>query len=154
MLLTQLSILFLYRRVFTFNTIWFKKTLYVLGLLCFGFNISIAFAILFACTPVNLAWDKSLPGHCIEVRTVYLVHTVLILVLDICIVAAPMPLVWNLHTNSKTKGAVASMFMLGGLLVFACDQPPWKNTQLNFLHSQRLHHQPDKTSLPCKNCWK
>lgn len=79
----------------------------------FGF-----FAIVFACKPVSMAWDKSLGGHCYELRMVYLIQTVLVFVLDVCIIAAPMPLVWNLHTGVGTKAAVAGMFLLGGLSVF------------------------------------
>lgn len=117
-MLTQLSILLLYKRVFTTNTPWFKYTLFGLGFFTFATNLSFFFAILFACSPVSLAWDKSLDGHCIEVRLVYLIQTILVFVLDVCIIAAPMPLVWNLHTNVGTKGAVAGMFLLGGLSVF------------------------------------
>lgn len=117
-MLTQLSILFLYKRVFTTNTPWFKYTLYALGFFSFAINISIFFAIVFSCSPVRLAWDKTIDGHCFEVRLVYVIHTALIFVLDVCIVAAPMPLVWKLHTSTGTKGAVAGMFLLGSLSVF------------------------------------
>lgn len=117
-MLTQLSILFLYNRVFTTNTPWFKYTLYALGGFSLAIAISVFFAIVFSCSPVSFAWDKSINGHCYEVRGLYLVHTVLVFVLDVCIVAAPMPMVLNLHTTMGTKGAVAGMFLLGGLSVF------------------------------------
>lgn len=117
-MLTQLSILFLYRRVFTTNKTWFRNALCALGFVSLGVNISVFFTIIFACKPVNFAWNKTIEGHCFEVRVVYLIHTIMILVLDICIVAAPMPIVWGLHTTSRTKGAVAGLFLLGGLSVF------------------------------------
>lgn len=116
-MLTQLSILFLYKRVFTTNTAWFRYTLYALGGFSLAIAISVFFAIVFSCSPVSFAWDKSINGRCFEVRGLYLVHTLLVFVLDVCIVAAPMPLVWNLHTTMGTKGAVAGMFLLGGLSV-------------------------------------
>lgn len=116
-MLTQLSILFLYKRVFTTNNAWFKYTLYTLGFFSFAVNISVFFGILFSCSPVRFAWDKSINRYCHEVRIVYLSHTALIFVLDICIVVAPMPLVWNLHATAGTKGAVAGLFLLGGLSV-------------------------------------
>lgn len=116
-MLTQLSILFLYERVFTTITPWFRYTLYALGFFTFAVNISSFFATVFSCAPVSYAWDKSIQGHCFEVRNVYLAQTILVFVLDVCIVAAPMPLVWNLHTTAGTKGAVAGMFLLGGLSV-------------------------------------
>lgn len=115
---TQVSILYLYKRVFTINNNWFRYTLYILGLLCICVNVSMFLAVLFACTPVNYSWNKMIKGHCFEVRRVYLAHTVLVLVLDIFIVAAPMPIVWGLHTTKATKGVVAGLFLLGGLSVF------------------------------------
>ena len=129
-MLTQLSIVFLYRRVFTTNQTWFKNTLYVLGALSFCVNISIFFAVVFTCTPVNYAWDKTINGHCFDTRVVFLIHTVLTLVLDICIVAAPMPIVRALHTTSGTKGAVAGLFLLGGLSVSKQPTEQMKNPTL------------------------
>lgn len=116
-MLTQISILFLYNRVFTSNVAWFKYTLYTLGFFTIALNISIFFAIVFSCSPFRYAWEKSISGHCYEVRPLYLAHTVLMFVLDMSIVAAPMPMVWNLHTTPGTKWAVTGLFLLGGLSV-------------------------------------
>lgn len=116
-MLTQLSILFLYARVFTTITTWFRYTLYALGFFSFAITMSSFFATVFSCVPVSYSWDKSIQGHCFEVRNVYLAQTILVFVLDVCIVAAPMPLVWNLHATAGTKGAVTGMFLLGGLSV-------------------------------------
>ena len=80
-------------------------------------NISVFFGILFACSPVRFAWDKSINGHCHDARVIFLAQTALIFVLDLCIVVAPIPLVWNLHTTAGTKGAVTGLFLLGGLSV-------------------------------------
>lgn len=117
MLLTQLSLLFLYKRIFSLGAAWFRMTYYALLFFVLSINVPIFFVTLFQCTPFRLAWDKSIEGRCINVRQLYLVHTVLILVLDLCIVAAPMPHVRRLHTTAGTKGAVAGMFLLGGLSV-------------------------------------
>ncbi|MCJ1463353.1 hypothetical protein MMC07_001960 [Pseudocyphellaria aurata] len=160
-MLTQLSILFLYKRVFTTNTAWFRYTLYTLGFLSFGVNISVFFAILFACTPVSLSWDKTVPGHCYEVRPVYLVQTALIFVLDLFIVVAPMPLVWNLHTNLGTKGAVAGMFLLGGFVCIinliripflarpAGNDPLWTDTPASIWTHAELCLGVVSACLPC-----
>lgn len=119
--LTQLSMVLLYKRIFSLGAAWFRKTYYALLFFTVTFNVPIFFITLFQCTPFQYAWDKSINGHCIDVRRLYTVHTALILVLDIFIVAAPLPHVRNLHANAGTKGAVAGMFLLGGLSVFISD---------------------------------
>lgn len=127
-LLTQLSLLFLYRRIFSLSAVWFRRTYYALLFFVLGINVPLFFVTLFQCNPFRFAWDKSVAGHCINIRHLYLAHTVLILVLDLCIVAAPMPHVRRLHTTAGTKGAVAGMFLLGGLSVLRPEGDRPKNT--------------------------
>lgn len=138
-MLTQFSILFLYKRVFTTRTPWFRYTLYALGVFSFAVNISIFFAAVFSCSPVSFAWDKTIDGHCYDARLLYLIHTALIFVLDVCIVAAPMPLVWKLQTSLGTKGAVAGMFMLGSLSVYVLDPNAFR-TALTGVTRQCVHN--------------
>ena len=107
----------LYKRIFSLGAAWFRKTFYVLLFLTLSINVPIFFVTLFQCHPFRYAWDKSIDGHCIDVRRLYTVHTALILVLDLLIVVAPLPHVRNLHTNAATKSAVAGMILLGGLSV-------------------------------------
>lgn len=115
--LTQLSILLLYKRVFTVNTPWFRYSLYGLALACVIICIVFFCTVVFSCAPIRGLWDKSLDPKCYELRNVYIAHTALILAIDIAIVAVPMRIVWNLHANAATKGAVAGLFLLGSLSV-------------------------------------
>lgn len=109
--------LFLYKRIFSLGAMWFRITYFVLLFFTIMINVPIFFVTLFQCTPFRFAWDKTIEGRCIDVRRLYTVHTALILVLDLCIVGAPLPHVKSLHTSRGTKGAVAGMLLLGGLLV-------------------------------------
>ena len=119
--LIQLSILFLYKRIFTTTIRWFKISLYVIGFVSILICIAFFFSILFACTPLSFAWNKSIPGgHCINIKARYVSADVLNLATDIAIVVIPIPLVWRLQMNVGTKLAVVGMFLLGGLLV-----SPW-----------------------------
>lgn len=117
-MLTQISMLFLYKRVFTTNTIWFRKTLWIIAFLSISVWVSCVPPALFACTPFAYTWNKTIDGSCFEVRNVYISQNVFTLLLDIVIVAAPMKMVWSLHTNFGTKVAVTGLFLLGSLLVF------------------------------------
>lgn len=113
---TQLSIIFLYKRVFTLRTKWFRNTLYVLGALAVLCEIPVFFAGIFYCTPVKYAWDKTIKGgHCIDVQRVYTTATMLNLVVDVAIVVAPIKLIWSLHMTPSARWGVISIFLLGGL---------------------------------------
>lgn len=119
-MLTQISFLFLYKRVFTTAKPWFHQTLYVLGFFVIATCISCFFASLFFCTPFTYSWDKTIPGgHCNEVQNVYITHDVMTVVLDSCLVAAPIPIIWGLQMHTRAKLAVMGMFLLGSLSAFS-----------------------------------
>lgn len=120
---TQLSFLFLYKRVFTTQVVWFANTLYVLAALSFAAGISIFFSAILQCTPFKYRWDRTITGHCINVNALWIVDDALNLIIDVCIVVAPIPLVWHLQMSLRTKCAVVGMFLLGGLSV-AQHNPP------------------------------
>lgn len=116
-LLTQLSLLFLYKRIFSLGATWFRITWYALLFLVVMVNMPLFVVVLFQCKPFRYAFDKTINGSCIDIRKLYTIHTCLILLLDIGIVFAPLPHVKKLHASTATKGAVAGMFLLGGLSV-------------------------------------
>lgn len=113
---TQISFLFLYKRVFTTYRAWFRYTLYVIAFLVLTSNLSVILAWMFQCKPIQKAWEYGALGHCIEVRRMYVVHAALTLVIDVGIVVAPMPLIWTLHADRTYKMAVGGMFLLGSLV--------------------------------------
>lgn len=115
-MLNQLSILFLYRRVFTLLEAWFRYLLYGIGIFCIGSGVALFFAGLFHCMPLNHGWNPEVPGHCsVNIQPLYITATVLNLVGDISIVAAPIPLIWSIQMSLSSKVAVTGMFLLGGL---------------------------------------
>lgn len=116
-MLNQLSLLFLYKRVFTTVESWFKYVLYALGIFCIGSGVALFFAGLLHCMPLNHGWNPNVPGHCgVDIQALYITATVLNLVGDIGIVAAPIPLIWSLQMSLPTKVAVTGMFLLGGFV--------------------------------------
>ena len=119
-LLNQLSILFLYRRVFTMKKKWFRWSIYGIGLFCIATGLAIFFAGLFHCVPIEFGWDPNVKGGVcyVSVRELYITANLLNLFGDLGIVILPIPLIWSLHMNKKTKAAVSGMFLLGGLSVF------------------------------------
>ncbi|MCJ1423852.1 hypothetical protein MMC29_001737, partial [Sticta canariensis] len=114
--LTQISILFLYRRLFTLIIGWFRATFYCLLVLSAGSGIAISLAGFLRCMPISYNWDPTIRGaHCgVDLHRLAVTSCVISLVMDLCIVAAPMPLVWKLHVNFATKAALTGMFLLAG----------------------------------------
>lgn len=117
--LTQVSILSLYKRLFTLFLRWFRITFYVLLFSSVGAAIAFSFAGYLRCFPINSNWDPTIRGaHCgVDIHAVYITGCVVNLVVDLGIVAAPMPLIWNLQMSRGSKAAVTGMFLLAGLLV-------------------------------------
>lgn len=115
-MLNQLSLLFLYKRVFTIGTTWFRYTLYSLGIYCIASGLALFFAGLLHCYPLNYGWDKTVKGRCtVDIQALYITATVLNLVGDLGIVIAPIPIIWGLQMSKSTRVAVSIMFLLGGL---------------------------------------
>lgn len=74
---------------------------------------------MFYCVPFNYSWNKSLKGgHCYQFSVVYVIGLVLNLVTDVAILVVPIPIIWGLQLNSKSKKALTGLFLLGGLYVF------------------------------------
>lgn len=117
-MLIQLSFLFFYKRVFTPMKRWFKYTLYALGFCSIGENLAVIITVLCYCTPFNYYWNKSIKGHCPPFILIYLIGLILNLVTDIAILVAPIPIIWGLQMNARSKIALTGIFLLGGLYVF------------------------------------
>lgn len=115
---TQISVLLLYKRVFTLYRPWFRIALGVLTFLALTSNLSVLLVIIFGCSPIEKSWKGfAVEGHCVDLRNLYIAHAALSLVVDLSIVVAPIPLVWSLHTNRRTKVAVTGMVLLGSVSV-------------------------------------
>ncbi|KAI4142318.1 MAG: hypothetical protein LQ341_003249, partial [Variospora aurantia] len=118
---TKLSILYLYKRIFsTFNPI-FSWALYIVGALQVGWAVSGFFTTVFQCWPIDILWrlDGGLfsghpaAGHCIDLVASLTGLAVINTVLNTALLVLPMPMIWNLHTSRKHKMALTLIFALG-----------------------------------------
>lgn len=79
------------------------------------FYIAALFTTIFACTPRNKAWVPVIPGHCINVISMYIVTASINLFTDLVILIVPLVCVWRLQMSKRRKRGVT--FVLGcGLL--------------------------------------
>ncbi|KAF2872624.1 hypothetical protein BDV95DRAFT_391473 [Massariosphaeria phaeospora] len=67
------------------------------------------------CRPVAKFWDDNLPGQCFDQRALILADSVVSVVSDVIIFAAPLPLTCNLQMKKMKRVKVAAVFSAGGL---------------------------------------
>ena len=86
------------------------------GLLNIAWWISLMFAVIFSCKPVQYFWDRSIPnGTCIDQNARAYGITAANFVTDLVVWLLPVPWLWGLHIQLSRKLAVIGIFLLGGL---------------------------------------
>ncbi|KAI2637748.1 hypothetical protein GGS26DRAFT_544993 [Hypomontagnella submonticulosa] len=111
----KFSILSLYTKIF------FNKTF---SYICYGtmavsvaYWISVFLELFVLCTPVKYNWDKTIAGgKCEGENIAYLVAGTTNLLIDVFIVALPMPMLFGLRITLLKKFGVAAMFGLGAVI--------------------------------------
>lgn len=70
--------------------------------------------ICFLCEPISYLWDKNIAnGTCLNVVAAYLSVSGVNLILDIMVVAFPMPILWTLQMPKSKKLAISAVFAMG-----------------------------------------
>ena len=119
--LIRASVLVLYIRIF--RTRSFRITCYVVHGVNFAFFVSTILASALICRPLSYSWDKSIPGGtCGDQKSLDLYIGIVNLLLDICVVVLPMPVLWGLQMAISKKLMLSGMFGLG--IVYA-PPIPW-----------------------------
>ena len=70
-------------------------------------------ASVWQCTPVARAWDKTIPGTCVNITTNWYANAGFSISTDILILAQPMYPIFTSHLRKTQKVAVVLMFALG-----------------------------------------
>lgn len=116
---TKLSILCLYRRIFSTRNRAFAWAIYIVAGLQIGWAIAGFFTTVFQCSPVGAPW-KVLEGTIAptKVRCIKLVPALdglasINTLLNSAVLILPMPMVWRLQMPLKQKGAVCGILVLG-----------------------------------------
>ncbi|KAJ5439716.1 uncharacterized protein N7458_010714 [Penicillium daleae] len=108
---TKMSILMLYLRIFPQR--WFRITCYALLIILTSYMVAAFFASIFQCTPVTRAWDRSIPGSCIDITTNWYANAGFSIATDFIILALPMYPIYKSKTPLKRKIALMIVFALG-----------------------------------------
>ena len=126
---TQLSILAFYLRVFPSER--FQRVIYgVMGLVvCFGISNTVIMVV--QCMPLSYMWTSwtgETEGHCIDVNRFAWYRAAIEIVLDLTIIALPMPFLTKLQMGWKKRLQVLLMFCVGFLWVVSnplCRNRSW-----------------------------
>ena len=118
--LVRASVLVLYIRIF--RTRSFRITCYVVHGINVAFFVSTVFSSALICRPLSYSWDKTIPGgKCGDQKSLDLFIGIVNLLLDICVVVLPMPVLWGLQMAVSKKLMLSGMFGLG--IVYALPIP-------------------------------
>lgn len=112
--LTKISILLLYMRIFEVF-VWFRWVGRTLIGIVTAYMIAAFFAAVFQCTPVQRAWDKSVPGTCISIEKNWYANAGFSIATDAIILLLPIKPVLSLKLPVGEKIAVLGVFVLGAL---------------------------------------
>ena len=121
-MLTKISILLLYLRLFPETEKWFRAA--CLGLISVS-GITVIpsyFTILFQCDPIAFAWlrwDRNHPGTCINTVAQISALAGVNITLDLLVFMLPIPRLLKLNVSTSKKIAVLPVF-LTGLFVTIC----------------------------------
>ena len=112
-LVTKLSILLLYLRVFGP-----KRMIYIaIHLLLWANCLFYTAGLIFQCNPIRKAWRTFLPGTCINQRAAQLASAVFNTFSDFAILILPMRAIWELKLPSGQKMGVLAVLGAGLLYV-------------------------------------
>lgn len=117
--LTKISILFFYLRVFSSFT--FRRVVWAVIGVCTAFYVSFVFALIFQCRPISYAWtrwDGQHLGQCINVGAGIFSHAAINMVLDLVVLILPLPMLWKMQLTYSIMGKVYIFVMFSfGLVV-------------------------------------
>jgi hypothetical protein len=112
------SILLSYKRIFGHN----KSTrthIYILLGLSWAWGIATVLVTIFQCSPVEKAWNPTMPGRCIDFVAYLWGNSVPNFIIDWLILAIPIIPVWRLQMAGVQKSLVAGSFALGSIACIA-----------------------------------
>lgn len=106
---------------------WYRYSIYFTAFVTVAAFASVWFAVEFACTPIEAAWNLRLmaTAKCIDRPPVYMLQAVMGGVTDIMLMVLPLPIVLCLQMSWKQKAAVGAWFGTGIVTLIAAVARLW-----------------------------
>lgn len=111
---TKLSLLFFLLRIFPDQR--FRQMVYILIGVSAAYGIAFTITCLFNCTPISYIWenwDGEHSGKCLDLHVFAWAHAGINIVLDVIILAIPIPQLLRLSLSTKKKMYIIIMFSIG-----------------------------------------
>ena len=83
-----------------------------MGLIAAYYSAAVLTTI-FECTPIAKAYEKSLPGHCIDSGTFFFTNAGFNIATDVAIMVLPIPVIKSLHLPNRQKVILSLVFAVG-----------------------------------------
>ncbi|ORY55910.1 uncharacterized protein BCR38DRAFT_461870 [Pseudomassariella vexata] len=109
--LTKASIILLYLRILVQQ--YFRITAYVLLAIILAYMVATSASSIWQCSPIQRAWDKSLPGTCISLTMNWYANAGFSIATDVLIILLPQHLLWQSSLPTNQKVALMVVFALG-----------------------------------------
>ncbi|KAK0109151.1 hypothetical protein ONS96_002976 [Cadophora gregata f. sp. sojae] len=115
---TKLSIVLFYRRIFGMNLgLWLCTFLVV------AYCVTVIVTILVSCQPLEYFWTQyttpGATGHCINVSLFFFANGIWAMLVDVCILVVPVPVILKLQMPKSQKMAVMLILLLGSFVCIA-----------------------------------
>lgn len=108
-----MSLIFLYRRIMNRKAAY-SWALHLISAIVVGYSIAIIFALVFACNPIEKAWDSTITtGSCVNRSGLYIATAVTNIVTDFALIIVPIPLVVSLQMPKVQKIYLVLIFFIG-----------------------------------------
>lgn len=110
----KFSILHLYLTIFQDER--FRRVCYGIMVVSLCYFLSVLLETFLICKPIQYNWDKTIHGTCdSRAQETYLAAGIVNLIIDVFIVAMPMPMLFQLRIPTGKKIGLIAMFGLGGV---------------------------------------
>lgn len=107
------SILCLYLRIFGINST-FRRVTYGLLAMAVVWGISVTLGAIFQCNPIAAAYNPMITQKkCINIRDYFVATSILNVLIDVGILALPLPSLWKLQLATHRKLTISAIFLLG-----------------------------------------
>lgn len=119
--MTKLSILLFYGRIFKYDGRWWRIALAVSFFLTLSIPLIIWITIANVCKPVFFFWNQFIgaEGTCIDVNGFFLALGIMNMLVDVVVLAVPIPQIVALNMTPRKKWAVSGIILLGGFVCVA-----------------------------------
>ncbi|KAK8030029.1 hypothetical protein PG993_011320, partial [Apiospora rasikravindrae] len=111
--LPKFSVLFFYRRIFETTSWWLTIALWTVGAMNAGWLVSALVSTIFQCSPINAAWETVPGSTCIPQWDWFLGTALPSMIIDLCILIIPMPILLRLQAPLARRVKVGVLFLCG-----------------------------------------